>query len=229
MTSFRLPLAYSAAAMLALSLLHMARHRMSTELFRVLADAALLSPLTALYVPFAVNFDRVAPYYRWLERLVFGRALEECRTALLPLVSRCERALCIGDGDGRFTHLLLQARPEMQVDVVERSRSMIRLARRRSNARFFHANALAFTPDDRYDLIVTQFVLDTFTSAEVSALVRRVRKAAPGGIMDRIRVSAGRPRLAISDLADVPLLSNRCRLACALHSGLPSRILQIAA
>lgn len=41
----RLPLAYSAAAMLALSLLHMARHRMSTELFRVLADAALLSPL----------------------------------------------------------------------------------------------------------------------------------------------------------------------------------------
>lgn len=129
-----------------------------------------------------MNFDRVAPYYRWLERLVFGRALEECRSALLPLVSRCERALCVGDGDGRFTHLLLQARPEMQVDVVERSRSMIRLARRRSNARFFHANALVFTPDDRYDLIVTQFVLDTFTSAEVSTLVRRVRKAAPGGI-----------------------------------------------
>ncbi len=48
----RLPLAYSAAATLALSLLHMARHRMSTELFRVLADAALLSPLTPLYVSF---------------------------------------------------------------------------------------------------------------------------------------------------------------------------------
>jgi SAM-dependent methyltransferase len=129
-----------------------------------------------------VNFDRVAPYYRWLEKLVFGRALEQCRTALLPDVSRCERALCIGDGDGRFTRLLLRAQPGMQVDVVERSRSMIRLARRRSNAKFFHANALTFTPDDRYDLIVTQFVLDTFTSAEVSALVRRVHKAAPGGL-----------------------------------------------
>jgi hypothetical protein len=41
----RLPLAYSAAAMLALSVLHVARNRLSTEAFRVLADAALLSPL----------------------------------------------------------------------------------------------------------------------------------------------------------------------------------------
>jgi hypothetical protein len=49
----RLPLAYSAAAMLALSLLHIARHRMSTELFRVLADAALLSPLPLCMIRFA--------------------------------------------------------------------------------------------------------------------------------------------------------------------------------
>jgi hypothetical protein len=41
----RLPFMYSAAAMLALSLLHAARNRLSTEAFRVLADAALLSPL----------------------------------------------------------------------------------------------------------------------------------------------------------------------------------------
>jgi hypothetical protein len=41
----RLPLAYSAAAMLALSVLHVARNHLSTEAFRVLADAALLSPL----------------------------------------------------------------------------------------------------------------------------------------------------------------------------------------
>jgi hypothetical protein len=41
----RLPFAYSAAAMIALLLLHTARNRFSTEAFRVLADAALLSPL----------------------------------------------------------------------------------------------------------------------------------------------------------------------------------------
>ena len=40
----RLPLAYSAGAMLALSLLHVGRNRLSTDAFRVLADAALLSP-----------------------------------------------------------------------------------------------------------------------------------------------------------------------------------------
>jgi ubiquinone/menaquinone biosynthesis C-methylase UbiE len=129
-----------------------------------------------------VNFDRVAPHYRWLERLAFGRALEECRTALLTDISKCERALCIGDGDGRFTAHLLNAQPQMRVDVVERSRSMIRLARRRSKATFFHANALEFMPDDRYDLVVTLFVLDTFTGNEVTALMRRVRKSASGGL-----------------------------------------------
>jgi hypothetical protein len=41
----RLPLAYSATAMVALVLLHIARNHLSTEAFRVLADAALLSPL----------------------------------------------------------------------------------------------------------------------------------------------------------------------------------------
>jgi tRNA (cmo5U34)-methyltransferase len=127
-----------------------------------------------------VNFDKVAPHYRWLERVAFGRALEECRAALLPQIAGCERALCIGDGDGRFTELLLKAQPCMRVDV-ERSRSMIRLARQRSSATFFHANALAFTPDDRYDLVVTHFVLDTFTDAQVSTLVPRVRKSAAGG------------------------------------------------
>ena len=129
-----------------------------------------------------MNFDWVAPHYRWLERLAFGRALEECRAALLPSAAGCSRALCIGDGDGRFTEVLLNARPHLGVDVVERSRSMIRLARRRSNATFFHANALTFTPDDRYDLVVTHFVLDTLTEAQVEALVRRVRKSAPGGL-----------------------------------------------
>jgi len=129
-----------------------------------------------------MNFDRVAPHYRWLERLVFGRALEQCRAALLSQVAGCARALCIGDGDGRFTEVLLNVKPHTGVDVVERSRSMIRLARRRSNATFFHANALTFTPDDRYDLVVTHFVLDTFTEAQVEALVRRVRKCAPGGL-----------------------------------------------
>jgi ubiquinone/menaquinone biosynthesis C-methylase UbiE len=128
-----------------------------------------------------VNFDKVAPHYRWLERVAFGRALEECRAALLPQIAGCERALCIGDGDGRFTELLLKAQPCMRVDVVERSRSMIRLARQRSSATFFHANALAFTPDDRYDLVVTHFVLDTFTDAQVSTLVPLVRKSAAGG------------------------------------------------
>ena len=70
---------------------------------------------------------------------------------------------------------------------------MIRLARQRSNASFFHANALAFTPDDRYDLVVTHFVLDTFTNAQVSALVPRVRNSAAGGLWLVSEFQAGGP------------------------------------
>jgi hypothetical protein len=54
------------------------------------------------------GFDRLAKPYRWLEYLSFGRNLERCRFHFLPQLAGTQRALLLGDGDGRFAERLLR-------------------------------------------------------------------------------------------------------------------------
>lgn len=129
--------------------------------------------------PKAANFDRVAPLYRWMEHLSFGRSLERCRNHFLTQLSECHRALLLGDGDGRFLARLLAANPGLCADAVDSSATMLRLLERRADAsvldagirlRTHHSSALNFKPDRTYDLIVTHFFLDCLTQPEVNIL-----------------------------------------------------------
>ena len=108
-----------------------------------------------------MNCDPLARWYRTLEHLGMGRALERRRCEFLPGLSavapvpivgqraplpmerpegngaryptnrRC-RALLLGDGDGRFLAALLDANATVQIDCVDSSAKMLALARERS-------------------------------------------------------------------------------------------------
>jgi SAM-dependent methyltransferase len=136
----------------------------------------------------AANFDLVARPYRWMEYLTFGRSLERCRNHFLPHLASCRRALVLGDGDGRFVAGLLAANPELQADAVDASPAMLRLLRNRAhksvNRLSVHqADALAFTPSQPCDLIVTHFFLDCLTQSQLDALALRLaRHASPGAL-----------------------------------------------
>jgi SAM-dependent methyltransferase len=127
----------------------------------------------------------VARPYAALERVVFGKALERCRTFLLPLLSPPTRALLVGEGDGRFLERLLEWFPDAQVDVVEPSAAMIRRARLRvgleGKVQFRCKEILAAELHGPYDLVVTNFVLDVFTVEEIERLVDKLRSVAPHG------------------------------------------------
>ena len=148
-----------------------------------------------------MNFDRIAPHYWWLERIVFGRALERCRTIFLGRLGSPQRALCIGEGDGRFLQSFLNLHPDTCVDVVERSAAMIRLAQRRNRAhvRYHQGDAVSYAITDRYDLVVTHFVLDSLTADELALLIERVKQVAPGGqwLLSEFRAGAHASRALI--------------------------------
>jgi trans-aconitate methyltransferase len=133
-----------------------------------------------------MNFDRVARPYEAMERIVFGGALERCRTGLLPSLSQPARALLIGEGDGRFLQQFLERFPQTEVDVVEPSAAMIARAQRRvgarKNVRFHRTDILAAELRGPYDLVVTHFVLDVFTADAVMTLACRIREVAPNGL-----------------------------------------------
>jgi ubiquinone/menaquinone biosynthesis C-methylase UbiE len=130
-----------------------------------------------------VNFDRVAQAYRWMEYLSFGPWLVRCRCAQLIHLDGARHALLLGDGDGRFLARLLQACPALTADVVDSSRSMLRLLDRRilragPQARqricLHHADVLEWNPPGTYDLIICHFVLDCFFPGQLEQLLDRL-------------------------------------------------------
>ena len=127
------------------------------------------------------NFDPIARPYRWLEYFSFGPMLEHCRFYRLPQLVDAQRALVLGDGDGRFLGRVLQINPHLHADVVDLSPAMLQLL----NARVANTGAADritlhcidaghFVPSGSYDLVVTHFFLDCFTTEELSTLAARI-------------------------------------------------------
>ncbi|KAA6456847.1 class I SAM-dependent methyltransferase [Acidobacteria bacterium AB60] len=129
----------------------------------------------------APNFDRLAGVYRWMEWLSFGGWLWRCRCGFLPEMRAARRALVLGDGDGRFTARLLRENPGVEVDAVDISPAMLEALRSRAGddrdrLRTHVADVRLGPPaGEGYDLVVTHFLLDCLTTAEVEELALRVR------------------------------------------------------
>lgn len=138
------------------------------------------------------HFDHLARPYRWLEYLTFGPLLARCRFHRVPELGHARHALVLGDGDGRFLARLLAANPGLRADVVDQSPAMLRLLRTRAEAlraahriRIYESDALAFRPAETadYDLVITHFFLDCFTTEQVCGLARNLRPhLAPGAL-----------------------------------------------
>jgi SAM-dependent methyltransferase len=131
----------------------------------------------------ASNFDLVAAPYRWLEYASFGPYLQRCRRKQLAHLGNKQRALLLGDGDGRFLARLLKANPELTADVVDSSRSMLRVLEQRiwrmgdqarQRIRLHHADVLSWTPTGSYDLVVSHFFLDCFFPRQLEHLFDRL-------------------------------------------------------
>ena len=128
------------------------------------------------------RFGRLASMYRWLEYLSFGPYLDRCRNLRLPEMTSARNALVYGDGDGRFLARLVSAAPQMTITAVDADSTMLRHAARRlppqAHVTLRQADALAYTPQGHYDLIVSHFFVDCFSDAELISLLQRL----PGAI-----------------------------------------------
>jgi SAM-dependent methyltransferase len=124
-----------------------------------------------------VNCDRIARWYRFLEYLAFGRALEQRRFEYLAEAAEARSVLILGDGDGRFTAEFVRRNPQAAVDFVDLSARMVALAKQRvggANVRFRLGDARTISLEGKYDLVVTHFFLDCLKEDELAELVKRV-------------------------------------------------------
>lgn len=134
-----------------------------------------------------MSFDRIAPHYRWLERILAGEKLQCCRLAFLEEIPVPETILILGEGHGRALAACCRQFPHAAITVVEASARMIATAREYlrkdglsvARVHFLHINALTWTPPvAAYDLIVTHFFLDCFNPEQLARFIPVLARAA---------------------------------------------------
>jgi SAM-dependent methyltransferase len=133
------------------------------------------------------DFDRIAPHYGWMERVLAGRKLQLCRGAFLQAIPSPRRALVAGQGHGAFVAELLRAHPQVRCTCVDSSSGMLQAARARlrqegldeGRAEFIQADLLDWAaPEAEFDLIVTHFFLDCFRPEQLERLMPKLSGAA---------------------------------------------------
>jgi len=148
-------------------------------------------PATAMDPAPPTGFDRVAWCYDALTGLVFGAALQQAqRAALAGLPPGGPRVLILGGGTGWVLAEVLRRRPHATVLYLEASPKMLDRARARLNraapqargqVEFRHGTDAALGPAERFDALVTFFVLDCIAQPELPGALARLRAAqAPG-------------------------------------------------
>lgn len=130
-----------------------------------------------------MSFDRLAPYYRWMELILAGGKLHRCRTAFLGQIPTPKNILLLGEGHGRSLVEFRRRFTNAQITCVDASAGMLTESRQhliRKNleaggVEFIHADVLNWAPPpSRYDLVVTNFFLDCFRPDQLKSIISKV-------------------------------------------------------
>jgi ubiquinone/menaquinone biosynthesis C-methylase UbiE len=120
------------------------------------------------------NFNRVAGVYNILKKIVFGNQLDEATQFFLNQIPENSTILLIGGGDGR---LLQKIASTNQIVYVEQSSAMIRKAKKTANSSqitFVTADILNWESDQRFNVIITPFVLDCFSESQLHLIFEKI-------------------------------------------------------
>ncbi|MDH4059010.1 MAG: class I SAM-dependent methyltransferase [Cyclobacteriaceae bacterium] len=120
------------------------------------------------------SFDRIAPYYDRLARIVFNNSIKEAQFSLLSDITTSSSILVLGGGTGTWLNQLLTINRDCQIYYVEASSKMITLARRgivdADRVHFIHGTE-KHIPSLSYDALITFFYLDMFSDNQLRKLV----------------------------------------------------------
>jgi ubiquinone/menaquinone biosynthesis C-methylase UbiE len=156
-----------------------------------------LSPFQRLFstpvTTTGADFDRVARWYDALASLVFGSAQRDAqRAALAGLPPGAPHVLILGGGSGWVLEEVLRRRPAATILYLDASAVMLAQAEARLHRRwpaqrpqvvFRWGTETALAAGEKFDAVLTFFVLDCMTPAVFAAAVMRLaaalRPAAP--------------------------------------------------
>jgi SAM-dependent methyltransferase len=126
----------------------------------------------------ATGFDRLAPVYKVLARIIFGKTLQHAQEYLLTSVKSGDHILILGGGSGEVLKSLLSQQPHVAVDYIDISAKMIQLARKQtksaSNVNFIIGTEQNI-PGRTYTIVITNFYLDLFSDSTLPHVIQKIK------------------------------------------------------
>lgn len=132
------------------------------------------------------NYDKVARYYDWLSRTIFQRSIINAQVCLLPYINEHNTVLIVGGGTGWILEEIARVRPAgLEITYVEISGAMLRLSQKRdykqNNVTFVHESIETFIPSHAYDVILTPFLFDNFSTVNASLIFDKLHAVLKAG------------------------------------------------
>ena len=133
------------------------------------------------------GYDSIARFYDLLARLVFGKSIALAQTHFLKEIPFLANVLVVGGGSGWWMKEFLRSRPHCKIVFIDLSAEMIRLAREGvqedKRISFRCGSEESITEVATFDVVITFFFLDLFSSDSLPFLVRRISESLkPGGL-----------------------------------------------
>ena len=133
------------------------------------------------------NYDNSAAFYDNLSRLVFGKALVAAQAHLLSLIPANSNVLIIGGGTGWILEEITKLNSSgLNISYVEISEKMTDISRKRNignNQVTFINKPIQQVVLNQQDVIITPFLFDNFTEANLQPLFAHIHSMLkPGGL-----------------------------------------------
>lgn len=124
------------------------------------------------------NFNFIAPFYNFLQRLIFGNHLQKAQSFFLNEIKPSSTVLIIGGGSGEIISSIFQVSIPEKVVFVEQSSKMIELAKpkvKNNKVEFVCSDILDWDNDEKFDVIVLPFILDCFSTDMVVQVLQKMK------------------------------------------------------
>ena len=126
------------------------------------------------------NYNFIAPFYKLLSRIVFGKSLEKGSSHFFARIKKEDSVLIIGGGNGEILKPLFFICPVASISYCELSNKMIGLANKKNP---FPKEQITFLEQDAFDLedfqydwIVLPFFLDQFNEVKCVHLLKSIKE-----------------------------------------------------
>lgn len=127
----------------------------------------------------AKGFDRLAPIYDSLARLVIGKSIQTSQLHFLHHLKQKQRLLILGGGTGWILPFIFEVNPSLAIDYIELSPKMLGKAKlntnEKQNIRFIEGTESSIE-DEKYDCVITNFYLDLFSDEHLAGVVVQIKE-----------------------------------------------------